>query len=40
MRLPISLSASLILVAPLAIVGSVASTQVAIAESEPAHTHD
>lgn len=40
MRLSISLSGSLIMVAPLAIVGSVASNQVAIATSEPAHTHD
>lgn len=40
MHLPSSLSGSLILIAPLAIVSSVASTQAAIAQSEPAHTHD
>lgn len=40
MRLPISPSASLMLIAPLALIGSVASDQVAIAQSEPAHTHD
>ncbi|PSB27381.1 all3515 family Zur-repressed PEP-CTERM protein [Chlorogloea sp. CCALA 695] len=40
MRLPISPSASLMLIAPLALIGSVASNQVAIATSEPAHTHD
>jgi len=40
MRLPISSSASLMLIAPLALIGSVASNQVAIAQSEPAHTYD
>ena len=40
MRLPISSSASLMLIAPLALIASVAPTQVAIAQSEPAHTHD
>lgn len=40
MRLPIPPSASLMLIAPLALIASVGSTQVAIAQSEPAHTHD
>jgi hypothetical protein len=40
MRLPISLNASLMLIAPLALIASVASTQAAVAQSEPAHTHD
>ena len=40
MRLPISPNASLMLIAPLALIGSVASNQVAIAQSEPAHTYD
>lgn len=40
MRLPISPIASLMLIAPLALIASVGSTQVAIAQSEPAHSHD
>ena len=39
MRIPISPSASLMLIAPLALIGSVASTQIAVAQSEPAHTY-
>lgn len=40
MRLPISPNASLMLIAPLALITSVASSQVAIAQSEPDRTHD
>lgn len=40
MRLPISPNASLMLIAPLALIASIASNQVAIAQSEPTHIHD
>lgn len=40
MRLPISPNASLMLIAPLALIGSVTSTQVAIAQSEPNQSQD
>ena len=40
MRLPISLTASLMLVAPLALISSFAPTQVAIAQTTPDYDHD
>ena len=40
MRLPTSLNASLMLIAPLALIGSITSTQVAIAQSEPNQSQD